>query len=185
MSDDICRAVECGEQRKLPSPFCAFHLEKWREEKHAKKEEEERKLLEEEESIANIIVTTGDIREEYEIIGPVYFSLNNSGIFTTQYHKLVQKYIDKLNSLKEVKQINKPKLFSWSFLYGEYSFGMGSDFDQAFFISVEELKKRAVKIGGDGIINMRQDIDLDTNGFQRFYLQIYGTAIKLKKEKYK
>ena len=26
---------------------------------------------------------------------------------------------------------------------------------------------------------MRQDIDLDTNGFQYFYLQMYGTAVKI------
>ena len=32
----------------------------------------------------------------------------------------------------------------------------------------------------NAIISMRQDIDLDTNSFQFFYLQMYGTAVKFK-----
>jgi len=66
----------------------------------------------------------------------------------------------------------------WGFLYGEWSVGQ-SDFEKAFFVSVEELKKRAALLGADAIISMRQDIDLDTNSFQYFYLQMYGTAVKL------
>lgn len=36
-------------------------------------------------------------------------------------------------------------------------------------------------MGADAIIGMRQDIDMDTNGFAYFYLQMYGTAVKLRK----
>ena len=61
--------------------------------------------------------------------------------------------------------------------YGEFSVGQ-SDFEKAFFVAVEELKKRAALLGADAIIGMRQDIDLDTNTFQFFYLQMYGTAVK-------
>lgn len=67
----------------------------------------------------------------------------------------------------------------WGFLYGEWSVGQ-SDFEKAFFVAVEELKVRAALLGADAIIGMRQDIDLDTNGFQFFYLQMYGTAVKYK-----
>ena len=35
-------------------------------------------------------------------------------------------------------------------------------------------------IGGDAIVAMRYDIDVDTTGIQHFYLQMYGTAVKLK-----
>jgi len=52
----------------------------------------------------------------------------------------------------------------WGFLYGEYSI-VQSDFEKAFFVVVEELKQRAVMVGADAIIGMRQDIDLDTNAF--------------------
>lgn len=68
----------------------------------------------------------------------------------------------------------------WGFLYGEWSVGQ-SDFEQAFFVATEELKKRAQMVGADAIVAMRQDIDLDTNGFAYFYLQMYGTAVKLRK----
>ena len=30
----------------------------------------------------------------------------------------------------------------------------------------------------DAIVGMRQDIDLDTAGWQFFYLQMYGTAVR-------
>ena len=64
-------------------------------------------------------------------------------------------------------------------LYGEFSVGQ-NEFDKAFFIAVEELKKRAARMGADAVIGMRQDIDLDTNAFTYFYLQMYGTAVKFK-----
>ena len=67
----------------------------------------------------------------------------------------------------------------WGWLYGEFSVGQ-NDFDKAFFIVVEELKKRAARMGADAVIGMRQDIDLDTNAFTYFYLQMYGTAVKFK-----
>lgn len=63
-------------------------------------------------------------------------------------------------------------------MYGEFSAGQ-NDFDKAFFIAVEELKKRAAMLGANAIIAMRQDIDIDTTGFQFFYLQMYGTAVKI------
>jgi uncharacterized protein YbjQ (UPF0145 family) len=67
----------------------------------------------------------------------------------------------------------------WGFLYGEWSVGQ-SDFEKAFYVAVQELKKRASKLGANAIICMRQDIDLDTNAFQYFYLQMYGTAVRIK-----
>jgi uncharacterized protein YbjQ (UPF0145 family) len=54
------------------------------------------------------------------------------------------------------------------------------DFEKAFFMATEELKRKAFMLGGDAVIHMKQDIDLDTNGFQYFYLQMYGTAVKIK-----
>ena len=67
----------------------------------------------------------------------------------------------------------------WGVLYGEFSAGQ-NDFDKAFFIAVQELKARASILKADAIICMRQDLDLDTNGFQYFYMQMYGTAVKFK-----
>ena len=63
---------------------------------------------------------------------------------------------------------------------GEFSVGE-DDFQKAFFIVMEELKRKAITIGADAIIHMRQDVDIETHDFQFFYLQMYGTAVKLKK----
>lgn len=138
---------------------------------------------ERDDTIAGMVVSTGDIPNEYEIIGPVYFSTNNrSGIITeSPLTKLMDNYKEKIVRLKKEKLVSNTNNFDWSFLYGELSFGMGNTFDIAYFLSVEELKKRVYRLGGDGIIFLRQDIDLDTTNFQRFYLQMHATAVKLKK----
>lgn len=128
----------------------------------------------------NIIVTTGDIKEDYEIIGPVYFQVSNKGLFSSALSKLIKKHKDELNSIKKSGQQSGDNKFDWSFLYGEYTFGMQNDFDKAFFVAVKELQERAIKIGADAVVWMRQDIDMDTNHFQNFYLQMYGTAVKIK-----
>ena len=31
----------------------------------------------------DVIVTTGDLRKEYEVVGPVYFQVSNKGIFSS------------------------------------------------------------------------------------------------------
>lgn len=126
----------------------------------------------------NIIVTTGDLKQDYEIIGPVYFQVSNKGIFSSALGKLVKKYNEEILKMKKKGTISGEKV-DWGFLYGEWSVGQ-SDFEKAFFVAVEELKVRATMLGADAIIGMRQDIDLDTNGFQFFYLQMYGTAVKFK-----
>lgn len=128
----------------------------------------------------NIIVTTGDIKKDYDIIGPVYFQVSNKGIFSSPLSELLKKYKDKIVAMKTEGMLPKEKM-DWGFLYGEFSVDKGQNqFDQAFYIAVEELKKRAAILKADAIISMRQDIDLDTTGFQFFYLQMYGTAIKFK-----
>ena len=125
----------------------------------------------------DIIVTTGDLKKDYEIIGPVYFQVSNKGILSSQLSTLMQEYGAELAQMKEQGQIEEPKK-DWGFVYGEYSVGQ-NDFSKAFFIAVQELKNRAAMLGADAVVAMRQDIDLDTNGFQYFYLQMYGTAVKL------
>lgn len=127
---------------------------------------------------ANIIVTTGDLKQSYEILGPVYFQVSNKGMFSSALSKLVKQYEIEIAQMKKQGQMGQVRA-DWGFLYGEFSVGQ-SDFEKAFFVAVQELKKRASLIGADAIICMRQDIDLDTNTFQFFYLQMYGTAVKIK-----
>jgi hypothetical protein len=126
---------------------------------------------------SNIIVTTGDIKQDYQIIGPIYFQISNKGLFSNALSKLVKQYEAEIIDMKRSGQMEEDRA-DWGFLYGEWSVGQ-SDFEKAFFVSVEELKKRAALLGADVIIGMRQDVDLDTDSFQYFYLQMYGTAVKL------
>jgi uncharacterized protein YbjQ (UPF0145 family) len=125
-----------------------------------------------------IIVTTGDVKVDYEILGPVYFSVSNKGLFGSQLATLVKKYKSEIDTLKKESLMSTEKA-DWGVLYGEFSAGQ-NDFDKAFFIAVQELKARASILKADAIICMRQDLDLDTNGFQYFYMQMYGTAVKFK-----
>ncbi len=123
-----------------------------------------------------IIVTTGDLKQEYEVIGPVYVQLSNKGLFSSEFNRLEKYYAVQLQQMKSKKMISQDKI-DWGFLYGEYSAGQ-NDFEKAFFIATEELKKRAKILGADAIICMRQNMNLDTNMFQFFYLQMYGTAVR-------
>ena len=123
-----------------------------------------------------IIVTTSDLKRDYKILGPVYFSVTNKGLFGSQLGNLIKKYKTDIEMLKKEAMLT-PEKTDWGALQGEFSVGQ-NDFDKAFFIAVQELKIRASILKADAIISMRQDIDLDTTGFQFFYLQMYGTAVK-------
>lgn len=128
--------------------------------------------------MSKVIVTTGDLKQDYEILGPVYFQVSNKGLFGSALSTLVKKYQAEIAAMKRQGTMSQDRS-DWGFLYGEWSVGQ-SDFEKAFFIATEELKKRAEMVGADAVIGMRQDIDMDTNGFAYFYLQMYGTAVKLK-----
>ena len=124
----------------------------------------------------DIKVTTGDIKQNYEVIGPVFFQTNNKGVFTSALTDLKKKHSDLIKKMKDSGQASESEV-DWGFLWGEWNAGQ-NDFDAAFFCATQELKMRAEKLGADAVISMRQDIDLDTNGFTHFYLQMYGTAVK-------
>lgn len=123
-----------------------------------------------------VIVTTGDLKEDYEIIGPVYFQVSNKGLFSSTLSDLVNKYSAEIEEMKNHALMSERRS-DWGFLWGEYSVGQ-NDFEKAFFVATQELKKRALMLGGDAVVSMRQDIDLDTSGFQYFYLQMDGTVVK-------
>ena len=127
----------------------------------------------------DIIVTTADLKQDYEVLGPIYFQVSNKGLFGSALTRLVQKYAAEIQAMKASGQMDQERV-DWGFLYGEWSVGQ-SDFEKAFFVATEELKQRARMVGADAIIGMRQDIDMDTNGFAYFYLQMYGTAVRFKK----
>lgn len=126
--------------------------------------------------MSKIIVTTADISRPYEILGPVYFQVSNKGIFGSALSALVKQYKSEIDAMKKGGAMSQDRA-DWGFLYGEWSVGQ-TDFEKAFFVATEELKKRAEMVGADAVVGMHQDIDMDTNGFAYFYLQMYGTAVK-------
>ena len=48
----------------------------------------------------NIIVTTGDLKSDYDIIGPVYFQVSNKGIFSSALSKLTKHYSTEIAEAK-------------------------------------------------------------------------------------
>lgn len=104
------------------------------------------------EKTPDIIVITCDLKEDYEVVAPVYFQLSNKGVFSSTYSRLATEYSSKLQQLKEQGMLANRKA-DWGFLYGEYSVGQ-NDFDRAFYIAVEELKKQAARIDADAVISI-------------------------------
>ena len=147
--------------------------------------------------IQKIFVTTTDIKREYDIIGPVFYQINDAGSGKMIFQKQ-KEYRSVINALKDQNQLVNQnasitesigalsgiiELFSTSDISASTKDLLGNghnQFDEAFFISVEELKKRAYYMGADAIIGMKEELNLDTNGFQHFYMQMYGTAVKFK-----
>lgn len=120
-----------------------------------------------------IITTTGDLKADYEVIGPIYFQVSNKGFFTSKLTKLVKKYTTEAEALQ-----NDPEN-KWQKIFGESSLDANKRYEKAFYVAVRELQETAKKLGADGIIGLRHNLTLDDR-FELFHLQMYGTAVKLK-----
>lgn len=140
-----------------------------------KNHQEETRALE---NIQQMTVTTADLKQDYDVIGPVFYQISNKGFLSNSLAKGKEKYRPELRALYAQGQLSNGST-DLGLLYGEFSVGQ-NDFSDAFFIALQELKERAKLVGADAIVGLRQDIDIDTNGFSHFYLQMYGTAVKLK-----
>lgn len=154
----------------------AIKAEKLNQEKKQKKEEERNRVRK---RAAELPVTTCDIQCAYDIVGPVYAQVNNKGVFSSQLDDLLKQYTPELTALESSGQLSSDYRADWGFLWGEWSVGQ-SQFEKAFFVATQMIKERAAIMGADAVIGMRQDIDIDTNGFSYFYLQMYGTSVKFK-----
>ncbi|MFI3174851.1 MAG: heavy metal-binding domain-containing protein [Bacillota bacterium] len=130
--------------------------------------------------MSNIIVTTGDINIPYEVVGPVHFQVSNKGLLGNALDSYVKKYTSQIEKIKQSEDASPEVLSSWSYVYGDWSVKQGN-FEKAFYIATEELKKRAALLNADAVVCMRQDIDLNANESSYFYLQMYGTAVRFQK----
>ncbi len=126
-----------------------------------------------------VIVTTCDLKQDYDVIGPVFYQISNKGVFGSKLATMKKQYKEQIQQGMQKGSFDSNQRTDWSFLFLEWGVGQ-EDFQFAFYIATEEIKKMAQKMGADAVIGMRQDIDIDTNGFSYFYLQMYGTAVRFK-----
>lgn len=176
-SGQLTRCPDCGTEvmiPDLPKVDEQWNSEFWKEEGNQSQSASSTNAF----GSKEVIVTTADLKQDYEIIGPIYFHLSNKGLFGgNDIGTYQRKHAEWLKEQDRNSQL-RLALKGWSTLFSEIAVGQ-SQFDIAFFIAIEELKIRASMLGGDAVVGMRQDLDIDTVGVQGFYLQMYGTAVRL------
>ena len=128
-----------------------------------------------------IIITTGELKQAYTILQPIFVQISNKGVLKNQYELLEQKYhkfLEKLQDIGLVAQEYQPKKKGSLVGNDDKPDSVGHRMEKAFYIAIEELKKRAEYLKGDAVIAMRYETDLLTNPSGEFYLQMYGTVVK-------
>ena len=124
---------------------------------------------------SKMVITTGDLKNGYEIIGPVFYSINSNGIFKNPLGQLVEKYVAERDSRKEAFNITKQP--EWEALLSAALDGK-NNLDKAYYISVMELKAKAISLGADAIIGLQYTIEHPTPSFDHLQMSITGTAVK-------
>ena len=122
--------------------------------------------------MSEIIVTTCDVKQDYQVICPLYIQISNNGLLNKNYNKLAKEYLPSTDKSKPSKFGENTKILCQNDNVER------SKFEQVFFIGVEELKKRAKNVGADAIIGLRQAFKVGENDFDYFYIELYGTAVK-------
>ncbi|MDB5013150.1 MAG: hypothetical protein JWQ25_1352 [Daejeonella sp.] len=128
--------------------------------------------------VNELTITTGDLKREYEIIGPVYFSVNNTGIFKNKLALLIEKYENAIKSEKEAFAVSRQS--NWEVLLSEALEGKNL-LDKAFYISLMELKAKAILLKADAIIELSHNLELPTASHAFLQMQMYGTAVRFNK----
>jgi hypothetical protein len=123
-----------------------------------------------------IIVTTTNLDRPYTVVGPIYVQVNNRGLFANAFNDLVNRYQSQIDALQQRGILSN--YANYGAVVGEGALGQGQ-FEKAFFVATQVLKKRAYLLGANAVIGMHQDIDIDTKGIANFYMQMYGTAVRL------
>ena len=117
-----------------------------------------------------ITVTTGDVRDAYRVLRPVYFSVSNR-------NRMLDQTAAKLGIPMDGSGTPDPALVQ----FASQAQINWTAFPVAFDVCVEGIRRACLAVGGDAVVAMRQDIDLGegTTGVPFFYMQMYGTAVKL------
>lgn len=110
-----------------------------------------------------MLITTGDLDYTYDLLGIVYFHMDNKGVFSNDFETLRQKHRARLDWLRQNGQLQTEGL---------------TQLNEAFYIALEEIKTRAGLLGANAVVFLRHDTDMSGSTFDDFRLQMYGTAIK-------
>jgi hypothetical protein len=107
----------------------------------------------------------------YDVIRPVYFSVSNR-------NQMLDQMAAKFGIPMESTAVRDAALA----IFLDYANVNWMAFPVAFEVCVEGLRRACLAVGGDAVVSMRQDVDVaeGTSGIPFFYLQMYGTALKLK-----
>ena len=147
--------------------------------------------------IQKISVTTTDIKRDYVIIGPVFYQINDAGSGKMIFQKQ-KEYRNVINSLKDQNQLVNQKasisealgtissffeLINTGYISASTKDLLGNghtQFDEAFFISVEELKNRLIGRGTETIdkINERLSIAEEELKEAKKAIEILGGEIE-------
>jgi hypothetical protein len=142
-----------------------------------------------------ILVTSGDIKKPYEILGVVFFSLGTRGGMASEFNRLKEVYFLRLSEMKQKGQVSSASNgvgqtigglgvdgdgdVGLSINYSGASF-RSNDIETAFHILVGELQLRSSFLGANAIVGFRHNLELDSNAnVINFFANGYGTAVKL------
>ena len=116
-----------------------------------------------------VVVSTESLSEPVDTIGPVYaVTTNLKGVLDAAARKLG---ID-------TRAVTDSEVLS-ALVFGD-SVANFQAFPIAFAVCVEQLKRQAAAQGGDAVIGLRMNFDLDRSGIglSAFTMQLYGTAVR-------
>lgn len=133
----------------------------------------------------DIIVTTGDIKEAYKILQPIFVQISNKGVLKNHFDQLELKHQALLKTLREKTLLPMDSVAKKRGSLGVHDIqadATGARMEKAFYIALEELKQHAKSLGGNAVVAMRYETDLLANPNGEFYLQMYGTAVQIEEQ---
>ena len=141
-----------------------------------------------------ILVTSGDLRASYDVVGMVCFTVGTRGEMRSTFEALKVGMAHKLSTAKSKGQLSQTTNVGQFIgglgidsagdiaLAGQYagaSFN-SRDLELAFHIAVNQLQLRASYLNANAVIAFRYDIDFDSNAnVINFMATAFGTAVRL------
>ena len=128
-----------------------------------------------------VIITTGDIKNAYTILQPIFVQISNIGVLKNQFDLLELKHHEYLKVLQEKGVLTaetKTRKHGTLMLNEQKPDAIGFRMEKAFYIALEEMKQRATQINGQAIVYMRYETDFRSQTQGEFYLQMYGTVVQ-------